>query len=105
MFLQTDDLPAIYHRYLSAEVIQYIGTVVGTTKLVRSGLGSIKGNWAFALTVVIGGAVGEFQLALLGGLDHLTAVGAGILGGIATALLYKGAKHLGRKVVKLETND
>lgn len=101
MFFQTDELPEIYTKYLSVEVVQYVTAVVGTTKLFRSVLGTIKGKWAVAATVAIGTAVGWVQFGVLGEQGNLIAVSYGILGGVASAGVFRAAKLVGKKVVKL----
>lgn len=70
--------------------------IIGPVKLIRNALGTVKGKYALALTLVISTSVGIFMFADEIGL--VTSAVAGLASGIEGAFLFLVGKQVGKKV-------
>lgn len=99
-FLQ--DIPPVYEKIFSQELVQAIAAIIALTKLIRSSLGNIKGRVAVYITMAISLGVGYVQYQDTYG--SLVSILLGALAGIVAAGIYKGTKLFGKKVTKLESD-
>ena len=97
------DVPVWYEDVFSDKILGMVTTIVAATKFIRSGLGSIKGQWAVVLTFMVSIAVAEFTYYEELGL--LLAGATGVLAGGASSGLFKAFKFLGKvNPVKVNLN-
>lgn len=98
--VEDPEIPGFFATIFSQELLGSIVAVIASTKVFRNMLGNIKGVPAFALTLLISIAVGEFMFFQSQG--WLLASFYGLLAGLVSAGAFKGTKLFGKNVVKLD---
>lgn len=93
--LPEGDVPDLFKLIFSEAMLAQIIAVIGTTKLVRSLLGGIKGTAALVITIVVGLGAGYVQFN--GEIGWMLSLVVGLAGGLASAGAFKAVKLTGGK--------